>query len=111
VTTWTDDKKLFQDLLRESREIMERYMQGQQPDILDPTVKAHLTPEESLVYEQMSQGAMEARDELFHLGARYGLTEKEITVALLRPIAHTLRPTLPVGGCNCRRCSARRELR
>lgn len=99
----------FKRLLEETREIMDQHLRGPHPDLTDPTVQAHLNAEESLVYAEMEKGAAEVRSKLFENGIRHGLTKKEITVALLRPLARTLRPSLPVGGCHCMRCAAKRD--
>ena len=109
MSTRTKSRKDFKELLQESREIMGRHLAGELPDLSDPTVQAHLTPEESLVYSHMEENAGEARSRLFAMGRRHGLSKREITLALLRPMARILRPTLPTGGCFCPRCQLRRS--
>lgn len=51
--------------------------------------------------------AEETAGDLFELGRNAGLTEREITVAVVRPVAKLLRPTLRGGGCGCPRCARR----
>ena len=99
----------FLDLLSESREVMWLHLVGRLPDLADPATEAHLTPEESLVYAQMREGAAQTRAELFAAGAEHGLTKREITIALLRPLAWILRSSLLPDGCYCLRCRARRS--
>ena len=105
-----DSGREFRKLLRDSREIMELHLVGQFPDLDDPTVQLHLSPEETLVYEQMKEGAADLRAKLFMFGQAFGLSKREIIVALLRPIASLVRPSTTQKGCGCFRCQARRAL-
>lgn len=52
-----------------------------------------------------SEEGREVCEALYWVGASHGLTVREITAILLRPLMRLLRPTARSSGCGCPRCS------
>ena len=94
----------FRRLLGGSREAMERVLAMELPDVAHPDLHWHLDPDEMENLASVDDQVLAKRAELFRQGRQHGLTGREITIALLRPHAELVRPTLRRSACGCNRC-------
>ena len=92
-------------LLADNGESMERVLTTELPDVTHPDLHWHLDPDELERLASFGDEAPAKRAELFRVATAHGLTGRDVAVALLRPYAQLIRPTLGLGECGCRRCS------
>ena len=94
----------FVDLLLASRGYLQQTLHGQMPDPLDAQTQEEFSGEQLFAYVLMRGSAERIRSELFTQGRKRGLSEREVVIALLKPMAHLLRPAIAPEGCTCRSC-------
>ena len=94
----------FRRLLDDSRDAVECVLAMELPDVTHPDLHWHLDPDEMENLASVDHQVMAKRAELFRQGRQHGLTGREIAIALLRPHAELVRPSLRRSACGCNRC-------
>ena len=86
--------KDFTEHLVLARAYMEEVLRGRLLDPSDPQVRGQLSEADNAFHALMQDAAAQARADLYGVGGRIGLSEREITIALMRPLGHLIRPDL-----------------
>ena len=94
----------FRRLMGEGREALESVLAMELPDVAHPALHWHLNSDEVENLASVADQVLAERAELFRQGRQHGLTGREIALALLRPHAKLVSPTLRRSACVGNRC-------
>ncbi len=100
--------KTFPELLEEAQSYLRQRLSEERRNTGDPSVRFASSPVVLEQEERARADAARACGKLFEAGDRHGLTEKEVTLLLMRKVAPLLRPGLMSQGCGCPTCRQRR---
>ena len=101
--------KTFPELLEEAQDYLRQRLSDHRPDAADPNGESMSFPD---ILEQTERGmakAAEVRRQLFEVGHHHGITEREVTVLLMRKLVSLVRPGSMRRGCSCPSCLQRRR--